>query len=101
MAILGMLCGLVMSVIGLIISNLRFVKTFTFDGDQSAFSDGNSVSEEYEGSARSSSQFLSSERSKIFEDPLDHSEEYISQDEEMIFQDYSCTKPSSLIIVCI
>jgi|GEM_PF-7092646 len=89
MAVLGVLSGFVASVLVVVVANLRFVKTFTLDGEQSAFSDGHSVSEELDGSARSSSQFLSSEGSRAEKEHRDIVDEYSGQEDDMIFQDYS------------
>ena len=87
MATLGVLSGLVSSIILVVVANLRLVKTLTLDGDYSAFSDGKSVDNEFEGSTKSSSQFLSSYDGDIA-NPIDH-DDYSSQDADLLFQDYS------------
>ena len=87
MAILGVLSGLVSSILFVLVANIRFVKTLALDGDYSAFSDGRSVDNEFEGSTKSSSQFLSSNDVDAAS-RVDH-EEYSSQDADLLFQDYS------------
>lgn len=87
MAVLGVLSGLVSSLLLIIVANLRIVKTLTLDGDRSSFSDGHSVDIENEGSTKSSSQFLSFEGEQNSHFEIE--EEYSSQDAELLFQDYS------------
>lgn len=86
MATLGVLSGFISSILLIVIANLRVVKTLTLEGDYSAFSDGNSVDIENEGSTKSSSQFLSLEGD--IASYMDQ-EEYSSQDADLLFQDYS------------
>ena len=86
MATLGVLTGLISSVLLVVVANLRLVKTLTLEGDYSAFSDGHSVDIENEGSTKSSSQFLSLEGDIV--SYMDQ-EEYSSQDADLLFQDYS------------